>query len=344
MKNEIKNTLSTISITPLFYQGVPSISGDESINQIPFDIQDFADICIEATYVLDFFKRRFHFVANRHFFLCGHDVAEVLSSGYDFFQEVIYSEDLALLANMHSAILQRLCTMDKPEEISYFSFAVRIKSDMKHQMVDHKLRPIYINGKLRFGLCLMACSVFEKPGHLNAYYCNGMNYDEFSTKERKWISSTVKQLTMQEKKVLIGAKQGFLNIQIADKISIEHQSVRNIEHSIFQKLQVNSIVQAINIATNNHMIFKPEQNVGKESKKLEEETTSKRTRQPITPEMIAIIQESIDKGNLYRPIAKQLNISEGTIRYNIKIGKLKENQCVKKSRSANDDYSAIKLL
>lgn len=306
-----ENIQTTSPITSLFYKDVPDITGDETINLPLFLLEDFASISIEAVYVLDFLKRGFHYVANRDFFLCGHSVEEALSLGYDFFPSIIHGKDLSLLENMHSVILQRLFNLDKPDEVNYFSFTVRIKSIAGYIIVYHKLKPIFIDGQPRFGLCLLASSVLNKSGHLRAFYNNNPNFEEYSSKNGDWQKKTLTPLTVREKKVLILAKQGKTNEQIADIICIEHQTVRNIENTIYRKWQVNSIVQAISFGTNHHLIYVPEQCSYR--KKLEK-TPIQKLRRPMTSEKLRNIQDELNRGKSINSIAKQANISEFTLR------------------------------
>ena len=303
------------SISPLFYMGIPAITGNEEIDQPPFILQDFANMCMEAVYVIDFVKKGFQFVSNRNFFLCGHSVEETMSLGYDFFPKVIYSKDLTILEDIHSAILQRLCSMRKPDGINYFSFAVRFKNKGRYIMVDHKLKPIFINGQLRFGLCLLSSSVLEKPGQLRAYYYNHKDYEEYSTKTGEWQKKTIGLLTNREKKVLTWAKQGKTNKQIADIMNIEHQTIRNIENAIYRKLNVSSMIQAIIFATNHHLIY-----ISDDTQKNNNSAIARKQKQrrPMSPEKLLLVQQELNRGKSINSIAKQIDVAEFTIRYAIK--------------------------
>jgi len=317
------------SVTPLFYKGVPTIAGDAGIIQPFYLLKEFADVSMEAVYVLDFLKRGFHFVANRDFFLCGHSVEEVLSLGYDFFPEVIHSKDLTLLAEIHANILQRLFTMDKLVEINCFSFSVRFKNELGNIMVNHKMKPVIIDGQIRFGLCLLESSVLEKPGNLRAYYNNSTSYDEYSTKDGKWVKKTIQPFTKREREVLIWAKQGKTNEQIAVILNVEHQTIRNIEHAIYQKLYVNSMIQAIIVDANHHQFMF--QSYIHNSRKQEKTPKAKQLRRPITSEKLLFIQDSLNKGKSVNSISKQMNISESAIRYHIDKGHLIKNKIVRES-------------
>ena len=285
---------------------------------MPFTLKDFASMSMEAVHVVDFSSRSFHFVANRDFFLYGHTVEEVLSLGYDFLPKIVHNKDFLRLKDIYASILQH----DKLDEINYFSFAIRIKNEIANYiMVDHKLKPLFIDGQLRFGLCLLSSSVLEKPGHLQAHYHNSTDYDEYSPKDKKWKRKKVKPLSKREKTVLILAKQGKSNQQIADIICAEHQTVRNILTSIYRKLNVNSITQAIILATSRHLIYAPEQHKCNNST---EKQKHNKQRRPITKKKLLLIQEELNNGKSVNSIAKQMNIAESTIRYHINTGKFKK--------------------
>jgi len=186
-------------------------------------------------------------------------------------------------------------------------------------MTFHKLKPVFINEQLRFGLCLFSSSVLIKPGHLQAHYYNSPDFEEYSIKDEKWEKSTSEPLSEQEKTVLIFAKQGKTNEQIADILDVKHQTIRNIENSIYHKWQVNSIVQAIIYGTNHNLIFQQVQS----SNSIK--STSKKQRLLITPEKLRYIQQELNHGKSVNSIANQVNVSESTIRYHICKKRLKKS-------------------
>ena len=307
-----KHTAS--SVTPLFYKDVPAITGDASINQLTFALQNIADMCKEVIYVIDFLKQGFHYVVNRDFFLCDFSVEEVLSLGYDYFPIVIHPKDLALFAAMHATILQHAMITGNPDEILYYSFCVRTKTEIGYMMIYHKLKPVYINGQVRFGICMMSSSVVSKSGRLRVYYRKDQEYDEYISGE--WRRKKAETLTMREQRVLIYARQGIVNKDMAVKMKIEYQSILNIEKSIYQKLGVKTMTQAIIYAINHHLVY--------QSDPLMSDKTFKHPlkRRPMTPEKQMRIQEKLTEGQSINAISKQENVSDFTIRYALKTGKL----------------------
>ena len=312
MINMAKNASTTE-----FYKGVPLIEGDESHDLLLPIIGDIAGINMEFVYVLDFLKKCFRFVTDRNTFLCGYSVEEVLSLGYDFYPKVIHREDLLLFKNIHAAILRRLSEMNNSSDINYFSFALRIKNGSQFIMVNHKLKPVFIEGKIRFGICLLTSSTLKKAGQLCAHYNNGTDFDEYLFNVKKWRKGIEQTLTMREKNILKLAKQGKTFNEIADELCLSYNTIRNVKASIYKKLNVNNMIQAVTYASNYHLIY----GCNNEQKSVKQ-LNVKRIRRLMTSDKILRIQEKLNIGQSVNSIAKQEKISESAIRYAINRGKL----------------------
>ena len=308
----------TSSITEQFFKDVPLIEGNKNDDRLPFGFEDFVAISQETVYVLDFLTRGFRFVPNRNTFLCDHSVEEVLSLGYNFYISVIYCKDLPLMQDMHAAILRRLCNMNNLGDINYFSFVVRRKIGSQYFMTHHKLKPVFVDGKIRFGICLLTSSALKNPGHLHAHYANGIDFDEYSFDTKKWQKGTEQTLTVREKNILKLAMQGKTYNEIADLLHLSPHTIRNAKTFIYQKLKVQSMTQAVTYAINRRLIFGCNN-----EKKTVEQPKETRTRHLMTPDMILRIQAKLDIGQSVNSIAKQENIAESAIRYVINKGKLR---------------------
>ena len=76
MKQE-DNSKQTGTGKPLYDKEILPTICDQNIYQTPFNLHDFSTMCMEASYVIDFLKGGFQYVADRDFFLCGHSVDDV---------------------------------------------------------------------------------------------------------------------------------------------------------------------------------------------------------------------------------------------------------------------------
>jgi DNA-binding CsgD family transcriptional regulator len=306
------------SITPQFFAGVDDIAGDENNDTLPFGIYDFSNMCVEAVYVIDFLKRGFHFVGRHDLFLCGHTVDEAMADGYDFYPKIVCPKDLPLLMNMHAAILRRIQSINHPEAINYFSFFIRIKNGSKFLMTYHKLKPVFVEGQLRYGICIMVSSVLQRSGHLRTYYFDDKCFDEYSTGKDKWVRHKIKPLTARERDVLQLAKQGKSVKEIAHALNISPNSVKNVLAALYLKFSLNGMMQAVIFATNHRLMFTAKKCAT--YKELGLPPAHKRTRTLISDEMLLRIKKRRDNGESINSIARHESITEGAIRYALRRG------------------------
>ena len=174
-----------------------------------------------------------------------------------------------------------------------------------------------IDGQLRYGLCILATSVMDKPGHLQAHFYNEY-IDDYSFENKLWQKRKIELLTKQEKTVLALTKQGITTKETAIRTGVKPQTVRNILNSVYRKLNFNSNIQAITYATHHHLIFVPEPDNRMKQEKIQ---AVKKERRTMTPEIRQRVQEKLNRGDSVNSIAKQENVGEWTIRYDINVTK-----------------------
>jgi DNA-binding NarL/FixJ family response regulator len=283
-------------------------------------------VCSDTGYIIDFQERRFHYVSNNDLFLCGHSSEEVMRLGYDFYTHIVHRDDLQLLAKMHSVILNSPYVAERQENIAYFSFTVRIKTypnitgETGYQMVYHRLKPEFFDGKLCIGICMMNISVLRKSGNLRIYFNDSRSFDEYSFVSRRWDTKPTEHLTKRERLILKLSKQGLNSKEIAGELRIKYETLRRINTLICRKLDVETITQAIVYATNHLILFDARETpctaTGKDNGK------ERCQKLKLTPEKLKHIQECLDKGQSIRSTAKNAGVSEGCIRKVVKSGKL----------------------
>ena len=288
-------------------------------DNIHHDIEIMASMCMEAVYVIDFLKKGFYYVADRDFFLNGYSVEEVKTMGFDFFHRVVHKKDLTLLRDIYEAIINRMKSIAELDEINYFSFCVRLRNSDHYLMVHHKLKPLYNHGKLRLGICLLSISAMETPGHLRLYYPN-FEFEAYSTSDRQWTKGENSRLSKREQAILRLVKEGNTNQAIADKLCIGLHTLQNDESSIYRKLHAHSMREAITIVTNLHLLFPPVNS--SDNKPKTEKQKERKPRKPMTPEKLPLAQDYLNQGYSKNQVAKNVEVSEFTIRYHLKKGNL----------------------
>jgi len=221
-----------------------------------------ASITTESLYVINLEHRQFCYISPNASFLCGHSIEEALKLGYNLYPKIIYPKDLELAKKIYSVLLQHLNHIkDKKDEICYFSHTLRFQQKYSFlskplpQMVYHRIKPVWTNDKLHYFICSVGCSVVKEPGHARIYYKDGLSYDEYNFNTKRWKQMTVESLTENDRAILMLARQGKSAKEISDILYLGYQTIRNRLTALFERFDVNSMLEATIYATNRRMIF-----------------------------------------------------------------------------------------
>jgi DNA-binding CsgD family transcriptional regulator len=304
-------------------------SGEENEATVEFD--DLISLIAESCVVLDFQQKNFHYVSKHDMFLRGNPPEKIKAMGYAFFQEIIHPDDLPLWIEIYNAIV-KCCTNEiiEIDMINYFAYTHRIKSFLSsdaqpvHFMAYVKLKPVFQNGILRFGLCLLSSSVVPKAGNLCVYYTS-RDYAEYSFKTKKWKPALHVSLSKREKEILVLFQQGLSQKEMADNMYISEKTIENIKYNLFRKLGVCNAPQALQYASNRQMLFHSH-TLSKEDRKksYKHPLPKKKNKKRLSESDLRHIQAELDKRITVNAISKKTEIPESTVRFNVKAGKLKK--------------------
>ncbi|MDR0681189.1 MAG: helix-turn-helix transcriptional regulator [Dysgonamonadaceae bacterium] len=254
------------SIVSKFFEEIPNehISTNESADSSYLSgIKDSSCLFTGGIFVMDFQKRCLPVVSHRDIFLCGNTVEHAAQAGYNFFLETVHEEDIPLFIKIHRTILKSEYIIDKEQQsqIKYFYFTVRLKehpqlySKPSYLMICHKIKPVFINDKIRYGICLTTISRMLTPGNLRVYFNNNRKAEEYSFDINTWIKYDVEPLTSREIEILRLAKRGFKEHEIANQLCMTYGRLRHAMSELFKKLDVKTMEQAVTHASNHLMLF-----------------------------------------------------------------------------------------
>ena len=82
-----------------------------------------------------------------------------------------------------------------------------------------------------------------------------MDYSYYSFRTNQWKHYIYSPLSKRQKEALIWAQQGLSLKETANKMNISEKTIENIRKTIFEKLGVNTIEQAIQYASNRRLIY-----------------------------------------------------------------------------------------
>ena len=172
------------------------------------------------------------------------------------------------------------------------------------------MKPILVDDKC-YLICNVRTSTVKEVGHLCVYNKNGWIYKEYQHITKRWKTKTKTSLTECEKAILILAQQGESCKDIANVLCKSQSTIHNQMKSLFSKLDVHSMQEAIEFASYHQLIYLS-QDMKHQSMFVEDlEDLQQRVQQHLTNDISV------------RKVARLENVAESTIRYWIKKGKVK---------------------
>jgi DNA-binding NarL/FixJ family response regulator len=299
---------------------------NSEVNNIP-EFEALASICRGSVYIFDFQKNCFRHISNHDLFLCGHSADEVMRLGSRFYPEIVHPDDMLLLKKIFRKILKTGRNTEQQNDIHYFSFTVRIRRLQQGKQPDyltayHKMVPIFEDGRIRFGVCLLTCSETEITGNsggLRLYYKDNERYDEYSFKNYDWKTHKIEHLTKIEKIILIRAMGEESNKSLAKKLCISYTDLTHIYlPELYRKLGVETMTQALIHSINHSLLFCRSSDNDDVPQPKNAKTKKDKRKNKLTLEDLQFIQACLDSGQSIRSIAKEAGVSDTAIHKAIK--------------------------
>lgn len=221
-------------------------------------LEAFSRITYQSIYIIDYFKRDFLYVSENPLFLCGRSPEEVRQMGYMFYISHVPEDELKMLMQINKAGFNFYSRIPKEERGLYtISYDFHIQQDRKKTLINHKLTPMVLtdDGRIWLAVCAVSLSGHTSPGHVEMRK-TGVQQDAwfYNLKSNEWERIPPVFLNDKEKSILLLSAQGFSTKDIADRIFLSVNTVKFHKKSIFEKLHVSNITEALSLATNYRLL------------------------------------------------------------------------------------------
>lgn len=230
----------------------PVLDTEEWISAYNF----LSDMIANTVVVFDFDKKTFKYIPNDY---VQNTPIEV---DYEHVKNIIHPNDVSFLDNVYTVILDSLNNEElMTDHINYFSFILQIRKDWSLQgksdylMTYVKLKPQWVNGLLKYGICMLSASIIRKQDNQLCAHYKCMDYFDYSFKTKKWTHIPFSPLSKREKEMLIWAQQGLSLKETAIKMNVADKTIENMRYTLFAKFGVNTIEQAIQYAFNRRLLY-----------------------------------------------------------------------------------------
>ena len=123
-------------------------------------------------------------------------------------------------------------------------------------MTKHIITPMLLSNQIQVAVCAVSYSMDKAPGNFYAFYKNRDVFYRYSLEGDRWLREQMINLNRREMTILELAKAGVKTKDIADLLHISKNTMRNALASIYQKLDIHSINEAINFAFDHRLIHR----------------------------------------------------------------------------------------
>ncbi len=211
-------------------------------------------ITYQSIYLIDYYKRGFLYVSSNPIFLCGLKPESVLKDGYLFYLKNVPTEDLEMLLKINEAgfsFFGKILMEDRLKFAISYDFHL-IQPGGKHTLVNHKLKPLLLDkhGNPWIALCIVSVSANTKSGNVRFKSVKLNKSFELNLSTNEWTQVKTIKLTKGEREVLILSAQGLTSEEIAERSFLTLAAIKFRKRSIFNKLNVNNMSEAITISMN----------------------------------------------------------------------------------------------
>lgn len=239
----------------------PQIGDEQYYGLQPYidSAKAFARVSYKSLYIIDYNRMNFLYVSDNPLFLCGENVETVQQEGYDFYYNHVPEEYLEFLTQVNRAgfeFFKGVAVSERSQYTISYNFRITQKESREKILINHQITPLKLDsmGNVWLALCLVSLAPTQEVGIAYMTAVNSNSMWQFSLKSGRWKQIDRIVLNEYEKAVVRLANQGLSVGDIANEINRSEDSVKGYRKSLFQKLGVGNISEAIAVATHRRLI------------------------------------------------------------------------------------------
>lgn len=223
------------------------------ISHIIEDIGAIARTTFRSIYIIDYYKQNFLYVSDNPLFLCGMLPEEVKDLGYGFYLNHVPVDDLRFLLKVNKVGFEFISSVVEEEKRNYtlsYDFNIIHKYSQNTQLINHQITPLRLTegGQVWLALCVSSIASGQKAGNVIMSNTIARKYLTYNLQSEKWNEKLIPELKDIEKDILKLSAMGFTMKDIATQINRSFDTVKLYRKTVFNKLGVNNIPEAISYA------------------------------------------------------------------------------------------------
>lgn len=213
----------------------------------------------QSVYVIDFYRGNFLYVSEDPLFLCGRTPDEVMRMGFSYYSHVCLENEIGMMAAINKASFSFFYSLPAEKRTYYsviYNIHLRSRGDADPLLVEQRLMPLKLTerGDIWLALCLVSLAADSRPAVARMVCGNSPKAWAYDTSSGHWAEDITESLTENEKTVISLSKRGMTVSEIGRMMYKSAETVKGYRKSIFAKLRVSSITEAIACAESRRLI------------------------------------------------------------------------------------------
>lgn len=223
------------------------------LNALLNAIKAFARSTYQRVYIVDYFKQDILYVSDDLACLYAEDTNSSLWNNSDIFLEKIPVDDKKLVLEINASSIKFFDRIPKEERTHYsLSYDFHMVNEEKTILFHHCATPILLTkeGKIWLSLCTLSPSTRKKSGQARIHKNGASLFYEYNFSMHQWEEKNMIQLSEYEREVLLLSLQGHTMTEISAHLCKSIDSVKSYKRTLFAKLRVKNISEALAYAIN----------------------------------------------------------------------------------------------
>lgn len=208
--------------------------------------------------VLDLSLNQFLYISENCYSVAGISPDDIISKGDGFLTEYVPQANLSYIQTARQAAryFYSRPEVNPSDYVLTFDFHIENAKTSFTSLIHHQFTPIQVapDKSVRLLLCLTSMSPYPKMGTIEMAHKNNKELWTYDRQEMKWLLQPNVELKDIEKEVIRLSAQGFTISSIAKKLNKSFDTIKFYRKSIFKKLDVESITEAISVVISKKLL------------------------------------------------------------------------------------------
>lgn len=232
-------------------------SGTYSLEQLMDCVDTIAAVSGRYVYVVDAKTNDYLYISDGWGYWCGMKSEDIMNMGVEFFfKKFSPQEEQKIIIEVFRNFRKMIHELPIEERKgSVLSYEGNFLMGRRRLPVNNQCTPLIMSekGEVELWCCSFGLSALKTFGHFYLLTGNDTFY-EYSTEARKWINRGNITLTERERDIISLSTQGYTMMEIAATLCMSKETVKKSKQTLFEKLGVKNMLQAIAFIANFKMM------------------------------------------------------------------------------------------